>query len=455
MTDPRRLVIIGADAVGMTAASQARRMCAPEDLDIVGFERGSWTSYSACGLPYLLGGLVERPDQLVARTPEDFARLSINVHMHHEVTAMSTDDRTVTVLDRDGGVERTESWDELVIATGARGIKPPLDGIDSEGVHQLRTLDDAAAIEHRIAAGARDAVVVGAGYIGLEVAEALVERGLKVTVMEMADSPMAATLDPNMAELVSDAVRAAGVDLRLGSAVTEFEHCGGSLSGVVAGGTSVRADLAVVGLGVRPNSELAANAGIKIGPTGGIRTDDRMHTSATGVWAGGDCVEVTNRITGAPMHVALGTHANKHGRIIGTNIGGGAATFPGVIGTAITKFGDLEIARTGLTTREAESAGMDVSVSVARSDTRARYYPGASGVTVKTLVRRTDGVLVGAQVVGGSGAGKRIDALAVAIWAGMTVDDLAMADLSYAPPVSPVWDPVVFAAGIAAKELHG
>jgi NADPH-dependent 2,4-dienoyl-CoA reductase/sulfur reductase-like enzyme len=286
------------------------------------------------------------------------------------------------------------------------------------------------------------------------VAEALNARGLSVTMLEMAESPMAGTLDPDMAETVTAAVEASGVDLRLGAAVTGFDRADGRLTAVVTEDASFRADIAVLGLGVRPNSDLAADAGIAVGPTGGIVTDERMHTATDGVWAGGDCVESTHRITGQPVVIALGTHANKHGRVIGTNLGGGTATFPGVIGTAITKFGELEIGRTGLSETEAERAGIDVSASTTTSQTRAHYYPGSTPVTVKTVVRLSDGVLVGSQIMGGPGAGKRIDALATAVWAGMTVEDLSMADLSYAPPFSPVWDPVVFAAGVADKLLR-
>lgn len=454
MSSTRRIVVVGGDAAGMTAASQARRMCSADEVEIVAFERGPRTSYAACGLPYLLEGLVGRPDDLIARSPQQFIERGIDVHVGHEVIALDTSERSVRVRDLASGSERSEGWDELILATGATGISPPLDGIDSDGVFQLRTLDDAAAIEARIADGARNAVVVGAGYIGLEVAEALCARGLSVTMLEMAESPMAGTLDADMAAKVTEAVEASGVDLRLGAAVTGFEQTGGHLSAVATAGASFPADIAVLGLGVRPNSRLAAEAGIEVGPTGGIVTDARMHTGTAGVWAGGDCVESTHRITGKPVVVALGTHANKHGRVIGTNLGGGSATFPGVIGTAITKFGDLEIARTGLGEAEAERVGMAVSVSTATSRTRAHYYPGGAPMTVKTVVRRSDGVLVGSQIVGGPGSGKRIDALAIAIWAGITVEDLSMADLSYAPPFSPVWDPVVFAAGVADTELR-
>lgn len=446
--------MVGGDAAGMSAASQARRMLAREEAEIVGFERGPRTSYAACGLPYLVSGAVESADRLVMRSPEQHAERGIEVHVCHEVTAIDTSARTLDVRDLTDGTTRTEAWDELVLGTGAVGVRPPLPGIDAAGVMQLRTIDDAVDLDRRIAEGARRAVVVGAGYIGLEVVEALAMRGLEVTVLEMADAPMAGTLDPDMAALVTDAVRGAGVDLRLGEAVRGFDaDADGRLRAVESDAGSIPADVAVLGLGVRANTELCGPAGIPVGEAGGIVVDDRMHTPVDGVWAAGDCVESTHRITGRPAVVALGTHANKQGRVLGTNLGGGDARFPGVIGTAITRFCEVEVGRTGITEAQAAGAGIDVVASTTRSSTKAGYYPGAGRITVKLLTRVDDGALVGAQVVGGECAGKRIDSLAVAVWAGMHVADLAYADLSYAPPFSPVWDPVVRAASDAAGAL--
>lgn len=451
----KRLLVIGGDAAGMSTASQARRMKGPEELEIVAFERGPRTSYAACGLPYFVEGIIEPAEKLVARTPEQFAKRDIEVHTGHEVTAIDTAARTLEVVELASGTTRTESWDELVIGTGASGVRPPLPGIDSAGVMELRTVDDGIELDRIIAGGAKRAVVVGAGYIGIEVTEALLARGLEVSVVELADAAMATTLDPDMASKVTDALRDAGADVLLGAGVEGFESTDGRLAAVVAGGRSIPADVAVLGLGVRANSGLAAGAGIEVGSAGGIVVDERMHTSADGVWAAGDCVESRNRVTGESMVVALGTHANKQGRVLGTNLGGGSATFPGLIGTAVTKFRGLEIGRTGITEADAGRLGWDVVASTAQSKTRAGYYPGAEPVTVKLITDRSDGRLLGAQVIGGIGAGKRIDPLAVAVWCEMGVEELSMADLSYAPPVSPVWDPVVFAAGVAARDLRG
>ena len=429
-------------------------MASADELEIVAFERGPHTSsYAACGLPYLIGGLVEAPDELIARTPEEHRANGIDVRIRHEVTAIDTKARTVTVRDLDAGEESVTHYDELVIATGASGITPPWPGIDAKGVLQLRTLDDAAQVEREIDAGAKRAVVVGAGYIGLEVAEGLLARGLSVTVIEKLDAPMGAVLDADMATAVADAMRSAGVDLRLGTSVTGFKVSDGRVTAVDTDSGPVEADLVVIGLGVRANVELARDAGIGVGEAGGIVVDDHLRTDVPHVWAAGDCVESRHRITGRGVVMALGTHANKQGRVVGTNITGGDASFGGVLGTAITKFQQLEIGRTGLTEREAAKAGLDAFAVTTESSSRAGYYPGAQSMHIKIVAERETGRLLGAQIVGGEDAGKRIDVLATALWNGMTVQEVGGMDLSYAPPFSPVWDPVLLAAGKATSKV--
>lgn len=449
----RRLIVIGGDAAGMSAAAQARRMAKPAELEILAFERGRITSYAACGLPYLVGGFVEDAERLVARSPEEHRARGIDVRIRHEVLAIDPKARTVKVRDLEAGSEHTERYDELLIATGASGVMPPWPGADAKGVLQLRTLDDAAELQRLIGGGARRAVVVGAGYIGLEVAEALVERGLEVTVVERLDAPMGSVLDADMAEAVAEAMRAAGVDLRLGSSVEGFDTKDGRVSAVRTDGGAIPADLVVVGLGVRANSALAREAGIAVGEAGGILVDDHMRTGTPHVWAAGDCVESRHRVSGASVVVALGTHANKQGRAAGTNIAGGDDSFGGVLGTAVTRFGSLEIGVTGLTERDAVKAGFDAVGVVTESVTRAHYYPGAQPIRIKVVAERASGRLLGAQIVGGEAAGKRIDVFATALWNGMTVDEIGGMDLSYAPPFSPVWDPVLLAAGKAATSL--
>jgi NADPH-dependent 2,4-dienoyl-CoA reductase/sulfur reductase-like enzyme len=449
----RRLVVIGGDAAGMTAAAQARRMNTGDELEIVAFERGPRTSYAACGLPYLIGGLVEAPDDLVARTPEEHRANGIDVRIRHEVTAIDTEAATVTVRDLDTGQTSVTHYDDLLIATGASGITPPWPNTDAEGVLQLRTIDDAAQVERAIGAGAKRAVVVGAGYIGLEVAEGLLARGLTVTVIEKNDVPMGAVLDADMAAAVADAMRSAGVDLRLGTAVTGFTAADGHVTAVETEAGAVETDLVIIGLGVRAKVDLARDAGIGVGEAGGIVVDDHLRTSVPRVWAAGDCVESHHRITGRSVVIALGTHANKQGRVVGTNIAGGEASFGGVLGTAITKFQQLEIGRTGLTEREAQAAGLDAFAVITKAMSRAGYYPGAQLMRIKIVAARGTGRLLGAQIVGGEDAGKRINVLATALWNGMTVQEVGGMDLSYAPPFSPVWDPVLLAAGKAASAV--
>ncbi|MEO8303057.1 MAG: FAD-dependent oxidoreductase, partial [Betaproteobacteria bacterium] len=405
-------------------------MASRGELEIVAFERGAYTSYSACGLPYLVGGIVEELDQLIARTPEQHRANGIDVRTHHEVTNIDAAASTITVRDLDTGRQSIERYDELLIATGASGIVPPWPGVDAKGVLQLRTLDDAAAMARRLDEGARRVAVVGAGYIGLEVAEGLLERGSNVTMIERLDAPMGAVLDADMAAGIADALRAAKIDLRLGTAVTGFTAVDGNVTAVDTTVGPVDADLVVIGLGVRPNVDLARSAGIGVGEAGGIIVDDHLRTGTAHVWAAGDCVESHHRITGRPVVVALGTHANKQGRAAGTNIAGGDATFGGVLGTAITRFRDVEIARTGLTEREAATAGFDAVAVTTEAQSRAHYFPGAQTMRIKIVAERGSGRLLGAQIVGGEGAGKRIDVLATALWNGMTVQDVGGMDLS-------------------------
>jgi NADPH-dependent 2,4-dienoyl-CoA reductase/sulfur reductase-like enzyme len=284
-------------------------------------------------------------------------------------------------------------------------------------------------------------------------AEALVERGLDVTLVDRTEQPMAATLDEDIGALVSDALRAVGVTLRMGDAVESFDADGGRVRAVRTAEETLPADVVILGMGVRPNTGLAGEAGIALGDTGGIVTDSRMETSVGGVWAAGDCVESVDRVTGRRVVIPLGTHANKQGRVIGINVTGGDARFPGVVGTAASKICKYEVARTGITERIAADVGLAVVAATIESTTRAGYFPGAAPITVKIVAARDDGRIVGAQIVGKEGAAKRIDVLATAIWNRMPVEEVASLDLSYAPPFSPVWDPVLIAARKAADLL--
>ena len=450
-----RLVVIGGDAAGMTAASRARRRRDLADLEVAAFERGPYTSYSACGVPYFVGDLVTDIDELVARTPDEHRRNGIDVRTGHEVVGIDVDRRRVRVRDlSDGGGERDEPFDQLVVATGAVPFRPDVPGIDADGIFGVQTLTDGIAVRRAIDDRAPDrAVVVGGGYIGLEMAEALVRRGVEVALIDRTEQPMEATLDADMGALVAQALRAVGVTLHLGEPVDGFDTDGGWVRAVRTARRMVPADVVVLGTGVRPDSRLAHDAGIRIGETGGIVTDARMETNVAGIWAAGDCVESVDRVTGRREVVPLGTHANKQGRVVGINATGGDIRFPGVIGTAASKICAYEVARSGVTEREAAEAGIDVVAATIEATSRAGYFPGAEPITVKIVAERATGRIVGAQIVGEEGAGKRIDVLATAIWNRMHVDEVASLDLSYAPPFAPVWDPVLVAARKAADML--
>ena len=443
-----RLVVIGGDAGGMAAASEARRR--RPNMDIVALEKGDWTSYSACGIPYLVGGAIGKLEDLVARTPQEFRDgHRIDVRLRHEAMAVDLDRREVEVRDHDHGRTVRLGFDTLLFGTGARPRRPRLPGIDHECVMGVQTLGDAAQLlaqAERV--HARKVVVVGGGYIGLEIAEAFVERGADVTVLERSAEVMG-TVDPDMGAMVSAAMRKQGIDVRCGVATLGFDP------GVVhTDAGDVPADLVVLGLGVEPNSELAADAGVTLGAGGAIAVNRRQQTTADGVWAAGDCCESYHLVTTRKIYVALGTVANKQSRVAGTNIGGGYATFPGVVGTAITKICDTEIARSGLTEKEAARDGFGYVAVTIESTTTAGYLDSAKPITVKMLAERRSGRLLGAQIVGEDGAAKRIDVVATALHAGMTVEEMTHLDLSYAPPFSPLWDPILVAARKAMSAVE-
>jgi NADPH-dependent 2,4-dienoyl-CoA reductase/sulfur reductase-like enzyme len=452
-----RVVVIGGDAGGMSAASQALRVAKKHHrtLDIVVLEQGHWTSYSACGIPYWAAGLVDGPDDLVARTPEEHRKNGIDVRMRTEAVRIDPRKRVIDFVDRESDERGTVEFDQLIIATGAEPIRPEIPGVDSLGIHGVQTLDDGADLLDRLTGeDPKRAVIVGSGYIGIEMAEAMIHRGLDVTVIDKAAEPMT-TLDADLGRQVHEAMEGMGIEVETETPVDGFEAGDdGTVRAVVAGGRTYPADIVVLGIGVKPAASLARDAGLPIGEHGGLRVDDRMRVEEQdGIWAAGDCVECFDRVARTSVHVPLGTHANKQGRVLGTNLSGGDAIFPGVVRTAITKVCDLEVARTGLREKDAQRAGLEFVTATTESTTRAGYFPGAKSMTVKVLAEKPGGRLLGAQIVGREGSAKRIDVLALALWTELTVAELAMVDLSYAPPFSPVWDPVLIAARKVADML--
>ncbi|WP_326758859.1 FAD-dependent oxidoreductase [Streptomyces phaeochromogenes] len=443
-----RLVVVGGDAAGMSAASQARRLKGPDELEIVAFERGHFSSYSACGIPYWVGGDVEDRDQLIARSPEEHRARGIDLRMRTEVTELDVTGGRVRSRDLESGAEAWTSYDKLVLATGAHPMRPSLPGIDAPGVHGVQTLDDGQALLDTLARTAgRRAVVIGAGYIGVEMAEALINRGYEVTVVNRGQEPMS-TLDPDMGRLVHEAMEGLGITMVNDAEVTKIlTGEDGRVRAVATEDAEYPADVVVLGIGVRPETALAEAAGLPLGDHRGLLTDLAMRVRGhENIWAGGDCVEVLDLVSGRERHIALGTHANKHGQVIGANVGGGYATFPGVVGTAVSKVCDLEIARTGLREKDARRAGLRFETVTIESTSRAGYYPGADPMKVKMLAERRTGRLLGVQIVGQEGAAKRVDIAAVALTACMTVEQMTALDLGYAPPFSPVWDPILVAA---------
>lgn len=371
----------------------------------------------------------------------------------HEVVEIDAVGKRVHVRNLKGARLKWESYDQLLIATGASPLCPDLPGSDAVEICGVNTLESGLVISRRLDQGdIKKGVVVGGGYIGLEMAEALVRRGLEVSLVDRGSQVMG-TLDDDMGALVSRALRDVGVTLYSEEALTEFETTAGKVTGVVTDKRRLPADIVILGLGVRPNSQLAKAAGIPLGEKGAIRVNERMETGVAGIWAAGDCAESFHLVSRKPFYIALGTVANRHGRVAGINLGGGYATFPGVVGTAVTKICQVEVARTGLQEKELMALGIEWVSAVIKSRTKAGYFPGSGEITVKLLAERGSGRLLGGQIVGMEGSAKRIDTLATALHAGFTVEEMINLDLGYAPPFSPVWDPVVIAAREVAKKL--
>lgn len=449
-----RVVVVGGDAAGMTVAAAVRRQLG-EDDEVVVLERGRWTSYSACGIPYWVAGDVGSPDDLVARTPEQHRQNGIDLRLGVEVTAIDPAARTVAVAGGD-----PVAYDRLVIATGAEPVRPDLPGIGGDGIHGVQSLDDGQRLLDAIAEGPRRVVVVGSGYIGLEIAEACVARGLDTTVIEKGPHPLP-IVEAVLGEQIADAMRARGIHLQIDTGVTGFSlDDAGHVTAVQTGTTDVPADLVVLGLGVTARSALAADAGLPTGPKGGIVVDEHQRVQGfPNIWAAGDCVATHDRVTGRPIHLPLGTHANKQGMVAADSIVADVQgreprlSFPGVVQTAITKFCSLEISRTGLGEQQAKDAGFDPVVASIETTTFAGYMPDPGTMTVLAVADRATRRLLGVQIVGTDNAALRIDVGATALAAGLTVDDVVMLDLAYAPPFSSVWSPIQVAARAVVKAI--
>ena len=431
------LVVIGGNAAGLSAAARARRV--DPRLEIVVLEKGPTVSYAACGLPYFVEGRVPQIADLAGYTPEYFRKeRQIDVRTLAPVAAISHPRREV-VLESGAQVR----YEKLVIATGARGAMPRLPGADLPHVFTLHTLDDADRMRRFLRERQpKSAVVVGAGYIGVEVADALRRNGLRVTILERTQHALLRG-EESFTAAVRKQLELHGVELRTGVTVSAIEP------GAVAG---VAGDMVVVAAGFHPNAELARAAGIEIGPTGAIRTDDRMETSLRGVFAAGDCAQVTHLVSGRPTWIPLGTTANKTGRVAGANAAGGRERFPGIVGTSIVSVFGMGFATTGFSAAEARAEGFSPTVARIEAYSRPRYYQGAKTI-VELVADRATRRLLGGVVIGEDGAAGRIDVIATALQSRLRVDEFEQLDLAYSPPFAPVWDPVLIAAQQLLKEL--
>ena len=447
-----RIVIVGSVAAGTSVGAKARRNT--ESAEIVIYERDSDISYSGCGLPYYVGGEVPDMDALTPRDPAWFAkRHTIDIRTRHEVTGVDPTARTVSVTNMATGESFTDSYDVLVLATGVTPIVPDLPGVSATGVFTVRNPSDAREIRAHIeATGTTSAVIVGAGFIGLEMAEQLVGRGIATTVVERVAQVMP-PLDADMAHRVAESLRGNGVELRLGASVAAIE--GDPATAVVLDtGERIEAGLVILAVGVRPATELARQAGVALGASGAIAVDERMATDVPGIWAVGDVAESFSVITGAPMWRPLGSTANKMGRIAGDVITGGELAHRGILGTGIFRVFDLTVAQTGLTEREATDQGFDVVVLHNIKPDRPEYLGGREMV-IKAIADRATGRVLGAQIVGPQGVDKRIDVLATAITFGARAADLFHLDLAYAPPFATTKDPVLYTGMALDNALRG
>lgn len=454
---PRRVVVVGADAAGMSAAHQALRTAERHgnDLAVTVLDKGTHTSYSACGIPYWMAGDVDSGDDLVARTADAHREAGIDLRLGVEVVAADLDASTVTT-----GSGEVIGFDDLVVATGAPAVVPDwalrADGTTYDGVGTVKTLDDGAAWLERFAEAGDGAhvVVVGAGYVGVEVAEAAMRHGFGVTVLTRGRGM--SMLEDEMAERVDLALCEAGAEVVLGVEVTGLDTENGRVTGVRWDGGSREADLVVLAIGVRPATDFLAGSGLELADNGALRPDPHGRV-ADHVWAAGDCCEVRRRIDHQWVFRPLGTYATKQGRALGDTLAGGSLSFDGMVDTSITRFASdevhVEVARTGLSRADAEAAGHDPVVLVTEGSTASGYMPEADPIAIWVMADRTTRRLLGVQVVGGRGAGKRIDAAAAVLWHEGSVDDLAWMDLAYAPPFATAWEVLQVAARRVAERL--
>jgi NADH oxidase (H2O2-forming) len=447
---PRRIVIIGAHAAAVDAASAARKTDRTAEIILLTTEK--YAGYSRCGIPFVIGGHIPRFTDLIVYPAAYYQMMKLDLRRETTATNVDTKVKTVETIDKAGKAEKLQ-YDSLVFATGASTWTPPIKGREKLGTFSVRTIEDGEKIDEAIKAGAKTAVVMGGSLIGLEMAIGLTEKGLKTTVVEMLPQLLPVMLDADMAKGVQEMLEAKGIRILVGKGVEEFAGTD-KVTEVVAAGEHLAADIFISAFGVRPNTELAVKAGITLGDTRAIKTNLRMETNVPGIYAIGDCAESVHMVTQRPALQQLGTVAVKHGKVAGTNAAGGYAIFPGVLGSAVTKFFDLEVGSTGLTESFAKRAGIETVTGTISGKTRAQYFPGAQPIKVKVIVEKEMERVIGAQIVGNEDVTQRINALSLAIQKQMTVRELSKSDTCYAPPLCETWELMALAAEAAVMRLR-
>ncbi len=446
---PRKIVIIGAHAAAVDAASAARKTDRTAEITLLTTEKHA--GYSRCGIPFVIGRHISKLTDLIVYPSSYYQMMKLDLRRETTATNIDTKAKTVEIQDQEGKQE-TLQYDSLIIATGANNFVPPIKGREKPGLLGVRTIEDGEKIDQAIQQGAKTAVVMGAGLVGLEVAIGLTERGVKTTVVELLPQIMPTMLDADMAKGVQEMLEAKGLTILVNKGVEEIVGTD-KVTGIVAGGEQINADLCVAAFGVRANTELAQKAGIALGETRAIKVNPKMETSVPGVYAIGDCAESTHMITQKPVVQQLGTVAVKHGKVAGTNAAGGYAIFPGVIGSAVTKFFDTEIGVTGLNEFFAKRAGLNTVAATISGKTRAQYYPGAQPIKVKIVAEKEMERVVGAQIIGGEEVTQRINAISLGIQKQMTVRELSKSDTCYAPPLCETWELMALAAEATVMKL--
>jgi len=447
---PKRIVIIGAHAAGVDAASAARKTDRTADITLVTDEKHC--GYSRCGLPFVIGGQIPTFESLIVFPPPYFKMMKLTLKTETKATAINTTNKTVETTDKTGETE-TIAYDSLIVSTGASPFMPPIKGKEKQGILSLRTLEDGARIEQAVKNGAKTAVIMGAGLIGLETAIALQERGLETTVVEMLPQVLPQMLDADMAKTTQELLEQKGIRILTGKSVEEFLGTE-KVTGIVAGGEQIQADIFISAFGVRANTQLAANAGIILGDTKAVRTNARMETNIKDIYAVGDCAESTHIITQKPALMQFGTVAVRHGKVAGINAAGGYALFTGVLGSSVSRLYKTDIGSTGLTEVAAQKARIETITGTITSKTKADYYPGALPIKVKLIVEKESQRVIGAQIIGGEEVTQRINAISFAMQKQMTARELAKADTAYAPPVCETWEPLVLAAEMVLMKLR-